>query len=187
MRRLLIALGAAFIVAYGATPYVALYQLDQAVSNRNEAALDRLVDWQSVGQGLEADLEALFEPPNRSDGDFMENIAESLMGIFTDVMINPVVDFYMTPRGLAYLLNTQIILDDPAEVFKDDFPAEETWFDHISFAFFTGPGRFQATVRYPEEGTNKDPLIAPMVLEFRLSDFRWQLVRVQLPLDEIVE
>ena len=179
------------LLAYLAYPYVALWQLDQAVTAQDEAALNAMVDWDSVGYGLEQDLEGLFERPERESGaasdDPMESIAENLIGIFADFMIDPIVDFYASPRGLAYLLNTQIILEDPGEALEEDFPAEDTWFDHISFAFFGGPAHFRAWVQYPEESGKGLREQGPMVLEFRLQNFRWQLTRVHLPLSDLTD
>ena len=65
----------------------------------------------------------------------MDELAAGLLGLFSDFLIDPIVAFYATPEGLEYLLNTQVILDDPGEVLEVDFPSEDTWYDHIAFAF----------------------------------------------------
>jgi hypothetical protein len=187
MRWAFLGVGVALLVAYLAYPYVTIWQLDQAVIAQNEDALEALVDWESVGAGLEQDLEALFERPDPASDDPMDELADNLIGIFTDFLIGPIVDFYTTPRGLAYLLNTQMILEDPGEALEEDFPAEETWFNHIDAASFAGPERFRVVVGYPSENGKARRDQAPMVLEFQLQNFRWQLVRVRLPLDDLAE
>ncbi len=193
MRKILWGLGLILLIGYGAWPYLTLYQLDTAVVDQDVKALDNLVDWESVAQGLEQDLEALFEDAydasSGADGSEnpLDSLAENLLGIFADLMIDPIVNFYMTPSGLAYLLNTQIILEDPSEVFEQDFPSEDTWADHISFAFFSGPTTFFANAEFPEgRASEKDARTHDtMTLEFRFQNFRWQLTRVHLPLDDI--
>lgn len=164
MRRILLVFGLVLLVAYGAWPYMTLRQLDQAVAAQDEAALDQLIDWARVGQGLEQDLEAMFDGSynsNGDNGDPLDSLAENLLGIFADLMIDPVVNFYMTPRGIAYLLNTQIILEDPLEVFEDDFPSEDTWADHISFAFSRAPLHFLLKWNFPKSRTAQKMLGKP--------------------------
>jgi len=190
MNKLLAGILGLFVVLWVVYPYMTLYQLNQAVSAQDEAALDRLINWDRVGRNLEADLEGVFDA-DRGDGsdDPMEQLAENLLGIFTDFIISPVVAFYMTPEGIAFLLNTQIILDDPMEVFQDDFPAEDTWYDHISFAFFSSPTTFFATVKYPEDrqGPKTQTVGTEMTLVLRFENFGWRLSRIRLPLDHISE
>lgn len=187
MGRYWIGLGALLVLAYAALPYVTIWQLNQAVNARDVAALNEMVDWASLRGGLAYDLESQFEPPQAASDDPMEEAAGNLLGIFTDMLIGPIADFYASPQGLIYLLNGQVILDDPGEALEEDFPAEESWFDHIRFAFFGGPGQFKVWVDGPAPRGKGADDTAPMVLEFRLQNFRWQLTRVHLPLDGIAE
>jgi hypothetical protein len=187
MGRYLIGAGVALVIAYIGYPYLTIWQLNQAVNAKYEATLESLVDWESLEYGLEQDLEGLFERPDPTSNDPMDELAESLLGIFSDFLVDPIVAFYASPEGLAYLLNTQVILEDPGEVLEEDFPAEDTWYDHIAFAFFQSPAEFRVTVRYPEargKGRSEDE---PMVLVFRLQHFKWQLTRVHLPLESIAD
>jgi hypothetical protein len=172
------------VLAYIAFPYVTIWQLNQAVNARDEAALERLVDWESLSGALEADLNAQFQGVPGGEGDPMAEAAANLMGIFAELLVAPVVAFYASPEGLVYLLNGQVILDDPGEAFEPDFPAEDTWFDHIDGAFFGGPAMFR--VRVEGAAAHKDgEEDFPLVLEFRFQSFKWQLTRVYLPLDDI--
>lgn len=189
MVRVLTLVGAVALLGllYAIYPYATIWQLDQAVTTQNESALEGLVDWEALGEGLEADLEGLFEHPDPASDDPMDQLAGNLLGVFSDFLIGPIVEFYTSPRGLAYLLNTQVILDDPGEALEDDFPAEDTWFDHISGAGFTGLTSFRVWVAYPEDSDKVLSEQGPMVLEFRLQGIRWQLVRVHLPLEDLAE
>lgn len=189
MVRVLSLVGAVALLGllYAIYPYATIWQLDQAVTTQNESALDGLVDWESLGAGLEADLDGLFEHPDPASDDPMDQLAGNLLGVFSDFLIGPIVDFYTTPRGLAYLLNTQVILDDPGEALEEDFPAEDTWFDHISSAGFTGLTSFRVEVAFPADSGKVLSEEGPMALEFRLQGIRWQLTRVRLPLDDLAE
>jgi len=175
------------LLLYTAYPYATIWQLDQSVTSQNESALEGLVDWDSLGAGLEDDLEGLFDHPDPASDDPMDQLAENLLGVFSDFLIDPIVAFYTTPRGLAYLLNTQVILDDPGEALEEDFPSEDTWFDHISSAGFTGPTSFRVEVSFPTDSDKALSEEGPMALEFRLQGIRWQLVRVRLPLEDLAE
>lgn len=168
-------------------PYATIWQFDQAVIAHNESALEGLVDWDTLREGLEGDLEGLFEHPDPASDDPMDQLAGNLLGVFSDFLIDPIVAFYTTPRGLAYLLNTQVILDDPGEALEEDFPAEDTWFDHISSAGFTGLTSFRVEVAFPAESGKVLSDEGPMALEFRLQGMRWQLVRVHLPFENLAE
>ncbi len=183
MKRVFWALGLLLLAGYAAWPYVTVYQLDAAIRAQDEPALDRMVDWNSLAFNLEQDFDAVFAVD--AEGDPEDELAANLIGIFTDLLVEPIVSFYTTPRGLAYLLNTQVILDDPFEVLEEDFPAEDTWANHIGFAFFSGPAHFRVRVNAlaDAKGTRGEP----MILEFRLQNFSWQLTRVRLPIDEITE
>jgi len=187
MVRVISGLGVAFVLIFGYVlyPYLTIWQLDQAVNAQNETALNALVDWDRIGAGLTADLEGLFDHPAPGSDEPMDQVAENLLGIFSDYLIQPIVEFYTSPRGLLYLLNTQVILHDPAEALEEDFPAEDTWFDHIERAGFTGVTGFEVVVQYPQESGKARSDHGPMMLEFALEDFRWRLVEVHLPLDGI--
>jgi len=182
MRKIFWGFPAIFLIAWVAWPYLTLYQLNQAVTDQDTKALDRLVDWDSVGMHLSNDLEGMFDD-QRGDGsdDMTEGLVDILINSFTDLMIVPVVNFYTTPRGLSYLLNTQNIIDNPMDVFDDDFPNGETWYDHISFAFFSSPVTFKARLQYPEESTKNDMSDTDMTLVLHFTGFRWQLGRIELP------
>jgi hypothetical protein len=181
----LVGAGVLLLLAYVGYPYLTIWQLDQAVNSQNESAINALVDWDSVGAGLSDDLNGLFDQPDPASDDPMDQVAANLLGIFSDYLVDPIVDFYTTPRGLTYLLNTQVILDDPGEALEDDFPSEDTWFDHISLAGLTGLTSFHVVVQYPADSGKARSDHGPMTLEFRLQGVKWRLTRVRLPLDGI--
>ena len=60
---LLVVAAAAFLVgSYISYPYYSVNRLNDAVSLDNPSQLEAMVDWRSVRQGLEADLNALLAP-----------------------------------------------------------------------------------------------------------------------------
>ncbi len=169
--------------AYFGWAYLTLYQLDQALRDQDVAVLNELVDWDSVGYRLEEDLHGLFGGPGE-DSDEDLSVTEALLGLFSNLLVGPIADFYASPEGLAYLLNAQIILENPQELLDAEFPEELSWYDHISVAYPTGPASFRAHIVYPENeqrALNGNPL----VLELWFRDFHWQLAAVDLPLDAL--
>lgn len=173
----------AALVAYFGWAYLTLYQLDQAVRTQDVQALDQLVDWDNVSFRLERDLATVFESAAGDPGEEQTDL-DALLGFFSNLLISPIADFYASPRGLAYLLNAQIILENPEELLNENFPDDDTWYDHITWAYPTGPSSFRANVVFPE-GKDRALHGEPLRLELRFQDFHWQLVRVKLPLEHI--
>ena len=64
-----IGLAVLMLLSYAAYPYVTVWQLNQAVTNQDVEALAALVDWNSLSDGLSADLEGLFEAPDPESDD----------------------------------------------------------------------------------------------------------------------
>ncbi len=175
----------AALAGYLGWAYLTLYQLDEAVRRQDNAALNELVDWNSVAHRLEDDLSEIFQSATGDEGEEPSDL-DALLGFFSNLLINPIAHFYASPEGLAYLLNAQIILENPQELLNEDFPDDDTWFDHVRIAYPIGIASFRAEIVFPE---GKDRALdgEPLVLDFRFQDFRWQLVRVGLPLEALGE
>ena len=63
--RTLLAVVGALGIAYAAAPYVALYQLGQAIRHGDAALLASLVDWDEVREGIKEDIcDAASDPPD---------------------------------------------------------------------------------------------------------------------------
>lgn len=172
------------VAVYFGSAYLTLYQLDEAVRTQDEVALDELVDWDMLGYRLEQDLREVFSS-NPEDFESDGDVTNVLLGLMADLLINPIVDFYASPEGLAYLLNAQIVLESPEDILDEDFLSEDTWYDHVSAAYPAGVMSFSAVVVYPDDDVKRPSGGEPIVLHLRFQDFRWQLVHVELPLDRL--
>ena len=58
MKRMLLASSIVALVGYLLWPYVTLYRLDRAIGAADEIALEQLVDWAAVRDGLRDDMNA---------------------------------------------------------------------------------------------------------------------------------
>lgn len=93
-------------------PYYALYELSNALQDGDSVALDGMVEWSSVREGLRGDLNVLFLSQMKSQ---KNDIGNGLAALLMPSVINQMVDSYVTPQGIAYLIRTGKPKVPPAE------------------------------------------------------------------------
>jgi hypothetical protein len=97
-------------------------------------------------------------------------LAAGLMAAFAPVLIDGLVDGFVTPAGLASLLQGErlkLASSSPStegHIRRSPVPLRD-----VRFAFFASPTTFRVE-------TSKD-----LVLYFQIRDWRWKLSRVVLP------
>lgn len=86
-----------------AWPYYALYELSIAMQNGDALALEGQIEWSSVREGLRGDLNVMFLRKLRSD---KPDAASGFAAILGPAIVNQIVDGYITPQTIAYLIRT---------------------------------------------------------------------------------
>lgn len=181
-----------------AWPYYSLYQLSEAVDQGDEIALESLVDWTSLKQGLKGDLAILIaksvaaEPENEPGS----ALAAGFLAVFGPAFVDKIVDAYVTPQGLAQLFKEKRVnlknkqVDTPTK--SKESPtgdnetntvnsASEAFWNNLEYAFFTrSPFMFLVELKSKDkEDENQEPL----KLLMKWQNGGWELTRLILPMN----
>jgi hypothetical protein len=100
---LLIVLGGA---GFYATPYIAFRNMRIAAENKDTEALNSYVDFKALKESLKANLNDKIsrEAGSKPDGDAMDKLGAAIASAF----INPMIDAFVTPDGLAMMVRGAI-------------------------------------------------------------------------------
>ena len=167
-----IALAACVLLAacYVGGPLVTLWRLARALDSGDLAALESLVDWDAVRQGLKDDIaEGIIGMPEKTL--LASNTLPPFGASFISGIAGAEVDQSVTPQGLVEATRQ---FDPSAPAGKPDaaIPA-------ILQAGFSSPTEFDLHVRAACQDADEAPL--HVRLEFRSG--RWQVVRIWIPQD----
>jgi hypothetical protein len=153
-------------MAYGLYPYVTLFRLGRAVRNGDAAALQSMVNWDSVREGIKEDIcDLVVDQPAQAEA--RSQLPPFGAGFVRGIATN-VVDQRVTPEALVQAVRR------PDQGHPDqgnnvaDGPVQVSW------AFFAGPSTFM--VDLASQGQTD-----PIRLQMDLRDGAWHVTRVWLP------
>jgi hypothetical protein len=153
--------------AYGIYPYVTLYRLGQMVRGGDAAALQSMVDWAAVREGIKEDIcDLVIDQPQQAQasGELPPFGAGFVRGIATNA-----VDQRVTPEALV------AVAQHPG---PGRGPQDEAL--QVSWAFFISPSAFVVDLSSPGRAT-------PIRLQLDLRRGAWQVTRVWLPVELLAE
>ena len=146
---------------YGIYPYVTLFRLGQAVRNGDAAALQSMVNWDSVREGIKEDIcDLVVDQPAKAQAH--SQLPPFGAGFMRGIATNA-VDQRITPEALV-----QAVRQPDQGQSGADTPVQVSW------AFFAGPSTFM--VDLTGQGQPE-----PIRLEMDLRDGAWHVTRVWLP------
>src|SRR6476661_11256389 len=87
-----------------ASPYFALYSFVMALKAGDQPALQKQVSWPDVRQGLKEDFGAMLAEKIATDPNLKDNPFRGLGSVFGSAIVDRLIDNYVTPRGLAALI-----------------------------------------------------------------------------------
>lgn len=151
----------AVAIGYCVYPYVTLLRLGMAIRHGDASALESMVDWAAVREGIKEDICDLVidEPPEAKRGDKLPPFgAGFIRGIATNA-----VDQRVTPNALLAAAQQQ-----------DAKPAPQGAAVQVSWAFFSSPTEFTVDLQAPGQNS-------PIRLQLELRDAGWRVTRVWLP------
>jgi hypothetical protein len=150
-------------VAYGATPYLTLYRLGEAIQKSDTGTLRSLVNWSAVREGIKEDICDLVvdDPGSRTDDTLPPFGASFMRGIASNA-----IDQAVTPEALLAATGSM-----PATPSARDQQAPEI---HVNWAFFDSPTTFAISLQAPGQAE-------PIRLQMDLRHGAWQVQRVWLP------
>lgn len=102
-KKILIAAGVLGLAYWVAAPYITVYQIKAAAKARNGEQLSEYIDFPSVRERMKSHLKAKFMD-NVLHGEVPNNPLALFGSTFADVIINKMVDAYMTPAGVIYMM-----------------------------------------------------------------------------------
>lgn len=167
------------LIAYAAYPYWSLYRLGEALEAGDEGALKQHVDWPAVRSGLKEDLSGVLSRETGraiASGDGDAAVGGLLASAIGKALLDPLVDSLVTPEGLAAMIREGRARKSGATPDRQSGPTtgdRNVLWEHLSFAFFTGPATFEAVF----EAEDGEEVVGVM----QLNGMRWQLVRLRLP------
>lgn len=155
-----------FVLAYMASPYVALYQLEAALERGDTLTLERAVDWKTVRDGLKQDI------ADGVIGPLQTQLASNMLPPFGSSFISGImetsVDREVTPQNMVSVMRQMRAPEIEANPFK--------CFD---WAFFESPMIFTVIVH------NDDAEEGHLRLRMELRGGKWVLMRAWVPQDLI--
>jgi hypothetical protein len=158
-------IGALLVIGLGylVYPYATLYRLGVAVRSGDAVALQTLVDWPSVREGIKEDIcDRVAEAPAETK---QSNQLPPFGSGFVRGIATNVIDARVTPEGLVSAATQPGAKEVPSG-------ASVT----VNWAFFGGPSSF--VVDLSSEGRS-----SPIRLQMDLREGGWQVTRVWLPPD----
>jgi hypothetical protein len=163
----------AFAFVYAAYPYVTLFRLGYAIRHGDSAALERLVDWDGVREGLKEDVcDALAEEPD-DPGTVRPVSTRDMTALpafgsgFVRGIAGSMIDSTVTPRAIVHAAQTEEA--DPALIRSPQDQPRIVW------AFFDSATTFHVMLRPP----GKHAQSIRIQMELRHGD--WKVTRAWLP------
>jgi hypothetical protein len=150
-------------LAYGAYPYMTLYRLGGAIQRSDAKALEAMVDWPSVREGIKEDICDLVtdEPAVQTSGSLPPFGASFMRGIASSA-----IDQAVTPQALLAATATA-----PSKPVIQDRQGADI---HVNWAFFDGLTSFLVSLQARGQTD-------PIKIEMDLRHGAWQIQRVWLP------
>ena len=160
-----------FSACYVLSPYLFLRSLAFAARNADRKALAEEIDFPSVRQGLDEQLDSLLALRAERREARRQTGFEKAVQAFLPALGHQVVNAIVTPDGVATLLRQRV---KPA---ADGTGRPSLWQGHVAWL---GPSHVRVTYENPRHPNQ------PFGLELeRQRLFGWRVTRLDLPLKEI--
>lgn len=159
-------------VFYLASPYLATYQLINALKSGDSTTLKKRIDFPELRESLKDQFKTYMiqqakESLSKAKDDPMDAFGAGIAAAIGPALIDGMVDNFVTPSGLAGLIA------DPKNAASGRSPESGLKIPAVTWAFFSGPTEFKITNR---EGST---------LHLKLQNFRWMLYAITFPQDGI--
>jgi hypothetical protein len=167
-------------VLWLASPYFALYNFVMALKVGDQLALQKQVSWPDVRQGFKDDFGTMLAEKVATDPKLKDNPFSVLGSVFGSAIVDRLIDVYVTPRGLAALIQAGKL--SPKGVPSARSPeTEPVTRPVVRWAFFNGLTSFLLVLE------NESSASGPLKVVMNFQDFSWKVVRVYLPLEQTLQ
>jgi Protein of unknown function (DUF2939) len=161
-----------------ASPYFALYNFVMALKAGDQPALEKQVSWPDVRLGLKEDFGAMLAEKLAADPKLKDNPFSGLGAVFGSAIVDRLIDIYVTPRGLAALIQAGKLAPQGVPSPRSPETDRPVTGPVVRWAFFNGLASFLLVLEN-ESGTSK-----PLKVVMNFQNFSWKVVRVYLPLEQ---
>ena len=155
-----------------ASPYFTTYQMQRAADARDGEALSEHVDFPAVRQNLKDQFNA--EVASSLGETEEDNPFAALGAAFGSLMIDRVVDAFVTPAGIARMMEGDVPEPSPS---SDDEPRRDNEREPFSEASMAYEGFSKFAVTVHDEETDDD-----IRFILRRHGLGWKLTEIWLPL-----
>jgi len=107
------------IIYLVAAPYITVNQMKSAAESQNGEALSEHIDFPSVRQSLKDQMNAMFLKEMSKDENMKDNPFAAIGMVFAGVMVDKMVDAYITPAGITQLMSGEKPKSKPEEGTSD--------------------------------------------------------------------
>lgn len=164
---------ALLFVVYAATaPYMTVHQMRVAAEKRDGETLSEHIDFPSVRQSLKDQFNALFAKKMAEDEEMRENPFAALGVMFAGVIVDRMVDAYVTPTGITLLM-----AGERPEMEEDGEPvvAQDRGPFHNASKSYESLDKF--VVRVKDESGEETKFV------LRRQGISWKLTEILIPFD----
>ena len=179
MIRLGLALVAAFVVAWAASPVFAVKGLVHAARQGDEAGLERHVDFPAVRQDLKLQLRDRLLNELRNDPELRDNPWAGLGLALVPAMVDGAVDVFVTPQAISAMVRNAEAPEPtlPGQDLPDAPPPPETTDRDAKVRYsYRDMNTFGARVTDPDRPDQSIDLLMQ-----RQGLFGWKLTKIVLP------
>jgi hypothetical protein len=166
------------------SPYLAIYQIRQALKNEDSAALAAYVDFPSVRQGIKDQLNTELvkkfpEHAQASQGGFA-----AFGALLASSMIDKMVDVMVSPQGVAMLLQGKKLKESLPFQAQPEQSEQQTQAGEQAKEKLSYRGKYQAFNRFTVEihHPQKQPPINVILQRQGLS---WKVTQIVLPIEQL--
>lgn len=103
--KIVVGVAAGLFALYVATaPYITVHQMKSAAESYDGEALSEHIEFPSVRQSLKDQMNAMFAKTMAEDEEMKDTPFAALGAAFAGMMVDKMVDAYVTPAGIAQLM-----------------------------------------------------------------------------------
>lgn len=160
-----------FAIYVAAAPYITVHQMKSAAKNHDGEALSEYIDFPSVRQSLKDQMNAKLIKDMATDEKMKDNPLADLGVAFAGIMVDKMVEAYVTPAGVTQLMSGE--KPKPAEAIGAGSSSGRKIFSDASMSY-ESLNKFVVNVK---GGTNED---GKFIL--RRHGIGWKLTEIIIPL-----
>jgi hypothetical protein len=161
-----------FAIYVAAAPYLTVHQMKSAAENSDGEALSEHIDFPSVRQSLKDQMNAMLIKDLTTDETKHHPMAE-LGAVFSGVMVDKLVDAYVTPAGL-----TQLMAGETPSPEGEEESGGGSGCQFLSRGTLSYESLDKFVVRAKDDNGEECKLV------LRRRGIGWKLTEVIIPLDE---